>query len=417
MKKFAINSLTVNKAFDLEEVRLRCCLIILINSIILTIKMRCVYFDFKKAFDSVSHNRLIFKLEKFGFDKKFVHLINSYLTDRKQHVRISNVLHSPRSVPTSGVPQGSILGPILFSIFISDMPELVLSSICYLFADDLKRFSISSSINFQNFIDNVYQWSVKSGLIFHQDKTKFICNMPHEYFLISLVIERVPSIKDLGLFVTPNLTRIEHVNIKSGKALRCFFSLKRNIPYYTPMITKLQLYTSCVRSTLLLNSSILQPNIASFRMLEHVQLKRIKWICGLNEHKISIASIKLLPICYKLIYSDLVLFCNILQNNYDIKVEDYVIFYFPRAGSRAAHRTLFDFPNFCKTSTWGTYFIRTTANANIVSAKYGIDLRQEKPAREKRKFLELFSNLSISDFNPENSCTFFINCRCSTCRS
>ena len=53
---------------------------------------RCVYFDFKKAFDSVSHNRLLFKLEKFGFDKKLVHLISSYLSDRKKHVCISNVL-------------------------------------------------------------------------------------------------------------------------------------------------------------------------------------------------------------------------------------------------------------------------------------------------------------------------------------
>ena len=94
------------------------------------------------------------------------------------------------------------------------------------------------------------------------------------------------------------------------------------------MITKLQLHISCVRSILLFNSCKWQPNIASLRKLENVQRKAIKWICGLNEYKISIASIKLLPICYQLIYSDFVLFCNNLQNNYDIKVEDYVTFIF-----------------------------------------------------------------------------------------
>ena len=158
---------------------------------------------------------------------------------------------------------------------------------------------------------------------------------------------------------------------------------------------------------LLFNSCIWQPNLASLRKLENVQRKAIKWTCGLKEYKISIASIKFLPICYQLIYSDLVFFCNILQNNYDIKVDDYVNFNFPRPGGRAAHRTLFDVSKVCKTSKRGKYFIRTTANANIVPAKYGIDLRQEKPASAKRKIHELFLNLSISDFNPEYSCTFF----------
>ena len=117
MKKFAKNSLTVNMAFDFEEVGLRCCLIMVISSTILTIKMKIlgvyVLFDFKKTFDSVSHNRLLFKLEKIGFDKKSVHLISSYPSDWKQHVSISNVLSLPCSVP-SGVPHGSILGPIYF---------------------------------------------------------------------------------------------------------------------------------------------------------------------------------------------------------------------------------------------------------------------------------------------------------------
>ena len=193
MKKFTKNSLTVNMVFYLEKVRLRCCLIMLISSNILTMKLKFlgfyffilkkwyvlgVYFFIKKSIRQCFTQQITFKLEKLGFDKKLVHPISSYLSDRKQHVRISNVLSSPCSVP-SGVLQVSILGPILFLIFIYDMPERVLSSICYLFADDLKLLSISSSINFQNDIDNVYQWSVKNGLIIHPDKTKVICNTPH----------------------------------------------------------------------------------------------------------------------------------------------------------------------------------------------------------------------------------------------
>ena len=231
------------------------------------------------------------------------------------------------------------------------MPERVLSSICYLFADDLKIRSISSSINFLNDNDNVYQWSVGNGLKFYPDITKLIWNTPHEYFLNSLVIEHSTSIKDLGLFVTPNLFWTEHVNIKSGKDLRCFLTLKRNIPYNTPMITKLQLYISCVRSTLLFNSSIWQPNFASLRKLENVQGKAIGWICGLNEYKISIPSNKLSPICYQLIYSDLVSFCNILQNNNDINVDDSVIFLLDLAVGLHIGLCLI----IRKCATWGTF--------------------------------------------------------------
>ena len=78
------------------------------------------------------------------------------------------------------------------------MPERVLSSICYLFADDLKIRSISSSINFLNDNDNVYHWSVGNGLKFHPDSTKLIWNTPHEYFINSLVIEHSTSIKTLA---------------------------------------------------------------------------------------------------------------------------------------------------------------------------------------------------------------------------
>ena len=90
------------------------------------------------------------------------------------------------------------------------MPERVLSSISYLFAHDLKLLSISSSINFQNNSDERYQWCVKNGLIFHTDKTKLICNTPYVYFLNSLVLECVLSIKDLVLLAKPNFSWTEH---------------------------------------------------------------------------------------------------------------------------------------------------------------------------------------------------------------
>ncbi len=96
-----------------------------------------IYTDFTKAFDKVDHDRLIMKLSTFGFSEELLLWFRSYLRDRSQFVVIGGS-RSERIVPTSGVPQGSILGPFLFILFINDL--LTSLSSCYGFADDLKIY-------------------------------------------------------------------------------------------------------------------------------------------------------------------------------------------------------------------------------------------------------------------------------------
>ena len=98
-----------------------------------------IYFDFKKAFDSVPHERLLIKLKAYGIDGLLLHWIECFLTNRKQRVTV-NESFSPWSDVISGIPQGSVLGPVLFSIYINDLPKEIVNPVL-LFADDTKIFS------------------------------------------------------------------------------------------------------------------------------------------------------------------------------------------------------------------------------------------------------------------------------------
>ena len=97
-----------------------------------------VYFDFSKAFNTVPHKRLIHKLMAYGIGGKLLEWLQSFLSDREQSVVINSVFSSWRPV-TSGVPQGSVLGPLLFAIYVNDLPSIVSSNL-FMFADDLKLY-------------------------------------------------------------------------------------------------------------------------------------------------------------------------------------------------------------------------------------------------------------------------------------
>jgi hypothetical protein len=121
-----------------------------------------LYIDIAKAFDTVSHPKLISKLSRYGVAGKCLDWIKAFLSGRRQCVKVNGVTSSWNDV-TSGVPQGSVLGPILFLVYINDLPDCVDSGKLTIFADDTKLyFRMKSSDNFddmQSAIDRVYDWA------------------------------------------------------------------------------------------------------------------------------------------------------------------------------------------------------------------------------------------------------------------
>ena len=140
----------------------------------------CIYLDFSKAFDKVDHALLLKKLEKYGVHPQLIRWIKSFLTDRSQQVVLCGQV-SLAAIIISGVPQGTVLGPILFLIFINEITGCITHSTIRCFADDTK---ISKAISceadmaiLQADLDTVTEWSSRNNMQLHKDKFEYVCHV------------------------------------------------------------------------------------------------------------------------------------------------------------------------------------------------------------------------------------------------
>ena len=138
----------------------------------------CAYFHFSKAFDSVRHDYLVHKLSKAGISGSVLNWIINYLQNRTQFVNINGVLSTERQV-SSGVVQGSVLGPLLFTIFVNDIDEHITNSVILKYADDVRIYRcFESDINnqrlnaslMQNDVNALTTWSETWDLKFNINK-------------------------------------------------------------------------------------------------------------------------------------------------------------------------------------------------------------------------------------------------------
>ena len=230
-----------------------------------------VYLDFSKAFDSVDHSNLL-KLARFGFDKSFVSLLCSYLSDRRQRVNIDGFLSDKLPV-ASGVPQGSVLGPLLFLIYIDDMIRVPQYSQVYCFADDNKLLCCGDSVfgNVQKDLNALRLWSHCNGLSFNSSKCYYLHSTPSTSYSVSIGvddIERVPCVTDLGIVILSSLKWKHHIQTKLLKERRSFGYLKHSVPYNIPSGVKYNLFKACVLSLLLYGYPAWHPEMTELRKLE-----------------------------------------------------------------------------------------------------------------------------------------------------
>ncbi|MEL7308367.1 MAG: reverse transcriptase family protein [Pseudomonadota bacterium] len=203
-----------------------------------------IYIDFRKAFDSVPHQRLLAKLSHYGISGSLIDLVSSFLTGRRQRVALRNE-YSDWLPVKSGVPQGSVLGPLFFLLYINDIDNSLPKCNIIKFADDIKIFSVVSDSSLQHVINNIATWASHWLLEIHPNK----CNVIHfgynnnkiNYWLDNVSINQVKHVKDLGIYVDEDLKWSQHCTRVARRAHRLLTIIKKSFTSRCPTIM-LKLY-------------------------------------------------------------------------------------------------------------------------------------------------------------------------------
>ena len=386
-----------------------------------------IYLDFKKAFDSVAHNELLFKLWHFGITGNTWKWLLAYLFNRSQCVSINSTTST--SVPViSGVPQGSILGPLLFLIYINDLPDVVMSSKVLLFADDVKCFKSISNYSdsgcLQDDISRLATWSSTWSLPFNVKKCSIFSvfsrghysQVFYPYFLNDVILTRDNTHNDLGIVLTSDLKWRDHYKSIMAKSYKILGLLRRVFSSVHCHQAKKVLYISLVRSKLLYCSPIWRPHLLSdIKALESVQRRATTFILNSydSDYRLRLLSLQLLPLMMILEINDVLFFVKSLKEPTDhFDISRFVTFCSGctrLASSLKLKHSLVTTNN----STRNFYFNRLPRLWNSLPL---IDISQSL-STIKIKLYKHFWNHFTANFDPDNLCSYHYLCSCANCSS
>jgi hypothetical protein len=248
-----------------------------------------ILLDFSKAFDKVPHQRLLHKLQYYGVRGTTLSWIESFLVGRTQQVALEGIFSSTAAV-TSGVPQGTVLGPLLFLIYINDLPDVVKHSAVRLFADDSllhrKIKTDRDQVLLQQDLDSLAKWESMWQMAFNPSK----CNTIHiqngkrkhprlfDYILHGQKLESVTSSKYLGVTISNDFTWTRHIENVAARGNQTVGFLRRNFRECAPK-AKTATYTAIVRPALEYASAVWDPHQEQDKKpLEKVQRRAARYV-------------------------------------------------------------------------------------------------------------------------------------------
>ena len=271
-----------------------------------------IYLDIRKAFDTISHSKLLLKLRRLGVNGSTWSWLKHYLLGRNQCVSIRG--HQSSYLPViSGVPQGRILGPLLFVIYMDDLPSSLAHSNPFLFADDTKCSLPISVSNDQYLLQQdlitAENWSSDNNLTFNNDKCAIVhfCSFeprfPFSYILGGKHVPVRQVQKDLGIFISSTLDWSPHYEHICSSAYILLGLLKRTFSVSCPSSVRRLLYVSLVRSRCFYCSPLWRPHLLKdIKLLECIQRQATKFILNdfTSDYRSRLLQLDLLPLMYHL---------------------------------------------------------------------------------------------------------------------
>ena len=249
-----------------------------------------VLLDFSKAFDKVDHDRLLSKLSAMGIGNSLRQWIQSFLKNRTQSVLVDGAISSPAAV-LSGVPQGTVLGPLLFLVYINDICKgLSPGTIIRLFADDSLIYRLINSLEdaeiLQKDLNTLQAWEKANKMEFHPDKCQVlrITNkrfpILYDYHIHNTPLQIVKSAKYLGVIIDSKLNWSPQISAICKKASTTLAFLQRNF-FFCPQVVKDRCIKTLVRPTLEYGCSVWDPHqLNHIETLEKVQRRCARFVTG-----------------------------------------------------------------------------------------------------------------------------------------
>ena len=289
-----------------------------------------IFMDFRKAFDKVPHKRLASKLKSYGVTGSILSWIESFLNGRTQKVVVNGAESGWEDV-LSGIPQGSVLGPLLFVVYINDMPETVQST-TYLFADDTKMHKVIKNMidtcHLQNDITTLQSWSRLWLLEFHEDKCKHMhigtnTMGPHCYSMQigdeKNMLETLYCERDLGIHVDYQLKFDKHIQKVVNKANAMVGLIRRTYKFLDHQNFVL-LYKALVRSHMDYATAVWSPyKVKLIQQIEGVQRRATKMLPGMQNltYPERLKVLKLPTLAYRRARIDMIETFKIAKGIYD----------------------------------------------------------------------------------------------------